>query len=299
LPQKSLDAIAFSGFCNTISNIYGRSTISGGFRNSISGYSSTISGGYCNILSGYNSTIGGGDCNIVSGNTSTISGGQCNITSADNATIGGGRHNTASDYFSTVGGGFCNTSSSNYSTISGGYCNVASGTTSTIIGGRCNTASGSSSAAGGCNVSNSCNNTFMYNCLRASNLSGSTVAVCVGTDGILVRGASDVRLKTCISPITYGLSDVLQLNPVSFNWCENIRQSRGENKQLGFIAQEVEPIIPESVGMSAEGEYSFSPDKIIPVLTKAIQELKEENNKLREENINIKIRIEKLEEYIR
>jgi hypothetical protein len=139
----------------------------------------------------------------------------------------------------------------------------------------------------------------MYNCLRAFNLSGSTVAVCVGTDGILVRGASDVRLKTCISPITYGLSDVLQLNPVSFNWCENIRESRGENRQLGFIAQEVEPIIPESVGMSAEGEYSFSPDKIIPVLTKAIQELKEENNKLREENINIKIRIEKLEEYIR
>jgi hypothetical protein len=121
----------------------------------------------------------------------------------------------------------------------------------------------------------------MYNCLRANNLIGTTVAVCVGTDGILVRGASDIRLKTCISPITYGLSDVLQLNPVSFDWCDNIKESRGENKQLGFIAQEVEPIIPESVGMSAEGEYSFSPDKIIPVLTKAIQELKEEIDKIK------------------
>jgi hypothetical protein len=44
--------------------------------------------------------------------------------------------------------------------------------------------------------------------------------------------------------------------------------------------------------MSADGEYSFSPDKIIPVLTKAIQELKEENN-------NLRIRIEKLEEYLK
>ena len=104
-----------------------------------------------------------------------------------------------------------------FSTIGGGYCNIASGLYSTVSGGYCNTASGYFSSAGGCNVNNSCVNTFMYNCLRASNLIGTTVAVCVGTNGILVRGASDVRLKTCISPITYGLSDVLQLNPVSFN----------------------------------------------------------------------------------
>ena len=44
--------------------------------------------------------------------------------------------------------------------------------------------------------------------------------------------------------------------------------------------------------MSAEGEYSFSPDKIVPVLTKAIQELKEEND-------NLRIRIEILEEYMK
>ena len=176
--------------------------------------------------------------------------------------------------------------------ILGGRCNVVSGRYASVVAGTGNTASGIYSAVGGCALTNSCVNTFMYNCLRANNLIGTTVAVCVGTDGILVRGASDVRLKTCISPITYGLSDVLLLNPVSFSWCDNVKESRGENRQLGFIAQEVEPIIPESVGMSAEGEYSFSSDKIIPILTKAIQELKEDNDKLR-------VRIEILEKYIK
>ncbi len=228
----------------------------------------------------YSST--GGQKNTASGCATTIGGGTCNTSSgAIRTTVSGGYKNIASGNASTVGGGENHTASGIYSTISGGDDNIACGYSSTVIGGVSNRASGCYSAAGGCNVSNSCNNTFMYNCLRACNLSGTTVAVCVGTDGILVRGASDVRLKTCISPITYGLSDVLQLNPVSFDWCENIRHSRGENKQLGFIAQEVEPIIPESVGMSSEGEYSFSPDKIIPVLTKAIQELKEEIDKIK------------------
>jgi hypothetical protein len=116
----------------------------------------------------------------------------------------------------------------------------------------------------------------MSNCLRACNLIGTTVAVCVGTDGILVRGASDCRLKTNICNIPYGLCDVKKLNPVSFDWNEVERENRGCNRQIGFIAQEVEPIIPEAVGHQADnGEYSLSPDKIIPVLTKAIQELSE------------------------
>jgi hypothetical protein len=176
--------------------------------------------------------------------------------------------------------------------ILGGRCNIVCGRYASVVAGTGNTASGIYSAAGGCNVNNSCVNTFMYNCLRACNLIGGAIGLCVGTDGIIIRFSSDRRLKTCISPITYGLSDVLQLNPVSFNWCDNLKETLGENKQLGFIAQEVEPIIPESVGMSAEGEYSFSPDKIVPVLTKAIQELKEDNDKLR-------VRIEILEEYIK
>jgi hypothetical protein len=113
----------------------------------------------------------------------------------------------------------------------------------------------------------------MSNQLRACNLSGSTVAVCVGTDGTLIRNTSDVRLKHSVFPISYGLNEVSKLNPVSFYWCNEVSTQRGIDRQVGFIAQEVESIIPEAVGQSSDGIYSLSPDKIIPVLTKAIQEL--------------------------
>jgi hypothetical protein len=241
------------------------------------GQFSFIGGGFQNKASNCYSTIGGGDKNTASGTYSTVGGGDTNIASGNYSFIGGGISNVACGLYATLSGGFNNKSCGAYSTVSGGYCN---------------TASGSYSAAGGCNVNNSCPLTFMYNCLRACNLMGGANAICVDEGGIIIRVPSDVRLKTCISPITYGLSDILLLNPVSFSWCDNVKETLGENKQLGFIAQEVEPIIPESVGMSAEGEYSFSSDKIIPILTKAIQELKEDNDKLR-------VRIEILEEYIK
>jgi len=109
--------------------------------------------------------------------------------------------------------------------------------------------------------------------LRASNLSGSTITLCVGTDGTIVRNSSDIKLKTSICPITYGISEISQLNPISFYWCDNEKERRGSNRQVGFIAQEVEPIIPEAVGQGADGIYSLDPNKIIPALVKSIQEL--------------------------
>jgi hypothetical protein len=282
------------GFDNTITGDVNSSSIVGGICNTISAPCSFIGGGSFNNVCGIGSFIGGGCCNTASGCYAMIIGGHCNLVCnlSVHGTIGGGFCNSVRLNYGTIGGGYINTAFCQYSTIGGGFGNTACGPTSTVIGGQCNIASGCFSAAGGCAVSNSCNNTFMYNCLRACNLMGGANAICVDAGGIIIRVPSDVRLKTCISPITYGLSDILLLNPVSFSWCDNVKETLGENKQLGFIAQEVEPIIPESVGMSDEGEYSFSADKIVPVLTKAIQELKEDNDKLR-------VRIEILEEYMK
>jgi len=165
-----------------------------------------------------------------------------------------------------------------------GGCNnrtSISGCYSFIGGGSGNTACASYSGVFGCCVVNSIACSFASNQLWACNLVGTTVALCVGTNGVIVRGASDCRLKTQICPISYGINTVSQLNPVSFYWNDKEKDVRGCNKQIGFIAQEVEPIIPEAVGQRADnGEYSLSPDKIIPVLTKAIQELKAENDAL-------------------
>ena len=80
---------------------------------------------------------------------------------------------------------------------------------------------------------------------------------------------SDRRLKTNIIPLTYGLSDILKLNPVSYNWKDGTN-----GKQFGFIAQEVQEIMPDAV---KPGEYlGLEKDAIYSALINAIKELKEE-----------------------
>jgi hypothetical protein len=96
---------------------------------------------------------------------------------------------------------------------------------------------------------------------------------------------SDARLKAQIKPIGYGLKEVMQMNPVSYHWKEN--PSGPAN--LGFLAQDMQQIVPETVyDPGSEGPLGMKYSELIPVLVKAIQELKKENEQYRE-------RLEKLE----
>lgn len=83
---------------------------------------------------------------------------------------------------------------------------------------------------------------------------------------------SDRRLKTDITPIKYGLSDVMKLQPVNY-----VMKDNPETPHIGFIAQDVKAIIPEVV-VGEEGDLekkevlSLSYAAFTPVLAKAIQE---------------------------
>ena len=79
--------------------------------------------------------------------------------------------------------------------------------------------------------------------------------------------SSSIKLKENIKDIEYGLSDVVKMKPVIFN------KKNKKEKELGFIAEDLEKITPEI----SSGE-SYKPTEIIPILVKAIQEL---NNKLK------------------
>jgi hypothetical protein len=80
---------------------------------------------------------------------------------------------------------------------------------------------------------------------------------------------SDRRLKTNIIPLTYGLSDILKLNPVSYNWKDGTN-----GKQFGFIAQEVQEIMPDAV---KQGEYlGLEKDAIYSALVNSVKELNKE-----------------------
>ena len=60
--------------------------------------------------------------------------------------------------------------------------------------------------------------------------------------GFSTTTASDKRLKTNIEPITGSLSKLKELRPIEFDWL--IGRNRHE---FGFIAQDIEKVIPEVV----------------------------------------------------
>jgi len=82
---------------------------------------------------------------------------------------------------------------------------------------------------------------------------------------------SDRRLKESITNSKYGLKEVMQLRPVDYILTSN------RLKQVGFIAQEVQSLVPEVVtgkeGDLSKGEtLGLTYANLVPVLTKAIQE---------------------------
>jgi hypothetical protein len=88
----------------------------------------------------------------------------------------------------------------------------------------------------------------------------------------------------------------MQLNPVTYIF----KDDSANTPQVGFIAQEVQQIIPEVV-TGKEGDLSIGESlgivygNLVPVLTKAIQELKAENDTLKAQNADILKRLDALE----
>jgi hypothetical protein len=96
--------------------------------------------------------------------------------------------------------------------------------------------------------------------------------------------SSDEKLKTNIEDTKYGLDDVMKLRGVDFNWKEKFEGK----KDVGFIAQEVQEVLPElvkevdSIGED-DGDTHLTVDyaKVVPVLVESIKELKKEVDSLK------------------
>lgn len=102
-----------------------------------------------------------------------------------------------------------------------------------------------------------------------------------------LRLDSDERLKENIKSIDGELA--LKLKPITYTWNAKGKEKGGNNKlQYGFIAQEVEKIMPDAVFTDKEGYKSVNYLEFIPVLTQKIKDQDETIKKLLE-------RVEKLE----
>jgi hypothetical protein len=137
---------------------------------------------------------------------------------------------------------------------------------------------------------NTCDGSLRFHTLNGDNASEASLRMTIdgsgnigATSGTNIYNASDIRLKQNISSISGSLNSVLLLNPVKFNWIDNFVPFENGKDMLGFIAQEVQTIVPEAVESFAADSIFVGETEIdnplrvnekflIPVLTKAIQE---------------------------
>ena len=199
-------------------------------------------------------TSASGDFSTAMGRTTTASGFSSTAI---------GSNTTASGYRSTAMGSYT-TASGDYSTAMGDNT-TASGYYSTAMGDN-TTASGFASTAMGFNV-DATGSGELYN--------GGNVK------GVSFTSTSDRRVKKNIQDFSGALDKVLQLNARTYYY--NVEEyprfeAEKDKPQIGFIAQEVEQVLPEMVLTDGDqvGLKGVRYGQLTPVLVEAIKE--QQNN---------------------
>jgi hypothetical protein len=172
--------------------------------------------------------------------------------------------------------------------------NGAASTTTNLTTGSSNTYIGFSAAASANNVNNEI--------VIGSNMTGkgSQTAFIGGSNGAYNEKnvttwetTSDERIKRNIVDSPKGLAEIKQLRVRNFNYKPEGEMPKDENGVplaigldpdrlvTGFIAQELQQVMPECVRSNDNGLLSVSSDAVIYALVKAVQELSAELEKLK------------------
>lgn len=100
-----------------------------------------------------------------------------------------------------------------------------------------------------------------------------------------IAGTSDLRFKTNVRPISSPLEKVKSLRGVYFNWDQKSFPNKdfSDKTELGFIAQEVEKVLPEVVSKDKTPEEyrSVKYDKVVALLVEAIKEQQKQIDSLK------------------
>src|SRR5688572_27972001 len=90
---------------------------------------------------------------------------------------------------------------------------------------------------------------------------------------------SDARKKQNIQTLNYGINEIMQLKPVSYNWSSN----PAAGNKIGFIAQQVKEVIPEvvHVGSDEYQTHGMNYAELTALLVKGMQEQQKEINELK------------------
>jgi hypothetical protein len=88
-----------------------------------------------------------------------------------------------------------------------------------------------------------------------------------------ITAVSDERIKRNIRPFSRGLSEIIAINTILHGYTEESGLDQLRDDYAGFSAQQVQPLIPEAIGVNSDGMLSFSDRPIIAALVNAVKEL--------------------------
>ncbi len=327
-------------------NVSGNNSLSGGVQNAITGTNSAAFGGR-NTIGGTNNVVTGLD-NIVNGPSNVVSGHTNTLSASATANTVAGTLNTMNGLWSIVAGigneiyttnpsgtghgnlvvGLRNRLTDSDLNIVAGADNVINtGSDHCLVQGQNNIVTATNAVAVG--YTNRVNHVNSW-AIGGNNTVGATSSLAnqfnahfvsgyrLFTNQAFTTGArlnagsntwaaiSDMRAKRDILPLEYGLDEILKIKAFNYYY------KGGTVKSLGFMAQEIQKIIPEIVHIPEQEDdfWSIRYTELIPVLTKAIQEqqteiqdqnteiqsLKQVNNVLLEQMELLNKRLEKLEQ---
>jgi Chaperone of endosialidase len=106
---------------------------------------------------------------------------------------------------------------------------------------------------------------------------GTPYRLIVSGTGYITAGvwtASDARFKQNITPLTGALNKVMNLQGVTYQWrkSEFPEQNFPDGTEIGFIAQDLEKVVPEAVRGEGDASRAVSYQQMIPLLSQAIKE---------------------------
>lgn len=103
-------------------------------------------------------------------------------------------------------------------------------------------------------------------------------------------------LKRDIAPLSGALDSIMKLRSVSYAWSDKAPEDVQGKRDIGFIADEVDAVLPEIVAKDGSGKaIGIAYGKVTSVTVGAIQELKLENDDLRQRLASLEAAVAQLQ----
>ena len=116
-----------------------------------------------------------------------------------------------------------------------------------------------------------------------------------------ITACSDGRYKKNVLPIKNSLNQVMNMQGVTYNWKTNEFPGKHflNDLQIGFIAQDIEKIVPQVVTTDTDGYKGIDYGRLTPLLVESIKEQQKMIGELQTKNSGLKDEIDQMKTEIK